>query len=248
MKREHLRTLEAIYAHPLQHGLRLARVEALLRELGAEVQEMPDQRLRIRLPSGQETWIRGGPGPHRADLDAEALLRLRQFLRDADISPDHPVAGERSPRGDQSRRLVLCLSHRATDVFRLEGDAIQHEVLRSHGLWGSDQNLTHRHERDQAGQKAPVDQDYLHRLCGLIAEADAVLLLGHGHGDSDLRQLLLHHLANHRRDLLPRIVGNETVDASALGEAGLVAIARRFFGNLPHRHLCVIPGQELPSA
>jgi len=244
VNRHHQRTLEALFAHPLQHGIRSSRVEALLRCLGAEVSELPDHRLRLRLPAGQETWIPSGPTPHQRELDAEAVMRLRQFLRQAGITPEQPHAEGPSPRGDQSLRLVLVLSHRHTDVFRLDGEAVEHAVLRPHGLWGGDQNLSHRHERDLAGQRAPLDHDYLARISAAMATADAVLLLGHGRGSSDMRQLLLHHLETHRRDLIDRIVAIETVDDSALSEAGLLALARLHFGNLPHRQPLATPGQE----
>lgn len=244
MNRHQQRTLEALFAHPLQHGIRSSRVEAMLRGLGAEVSELPDHRLRVRLPAGPETWIPAGPTPHHRHLDAEAVMRLRQFLRQAGISPDQPRAEGPSPRGDQSQRLVLLLSHRHTDAYRLEGDAVEHAVLRPHGLWGSDQNLSHRHERDLAGQRAPLDHDYLARISAAMRAADAVLLLGHGRGSSDLRQLLLRHLESHHRDLLDRIVAIETVDDSALAEAGVLALARLHFGNLPHRQPLAVPGQE----
>jgi hypothetical protein len=247
MKRHHQRTLEALFAHPLQHAIRVSKVEALLRVLGAEVDERPDHRLHIRMPGGQETMLHTGGGPHHPDLDGDAVLRLRQFLRDAGVNPEHPIADGPSPRGDQSHRLVLVLNHRHTDVYRLEGEEVEHAVLRPHGLWGTDQNLSHRHERDQAGQKAPVDNDYLTRITAAMAEADAVLLLGHGHGASDLRQVLLRHLERHRRDLLAHIVGIETVDESALSEAGLLSVARAHFGNLPHRHPVQTPGQALQT-
>jgi hypothetical protein len=244
VNRHHQRTLEALFAHPLQHGIRASHVEALLRSLGAHVSELPDHRLRVRLPAGPQTWIPAGPTPHHRQLDAEAVMRVRQFLQQSGISPDQPRAEGPSPRGDQSLRLVLLLSHRHTDAYRFEGDAVEHAVLRPHGLWGSDQNLTHRHERDQAGQKAPLDHDYLARITAAMADADTVLLLGHGRGSSDLRQLLLRYLETHRRDLIDRIVAVETVDDSALEEAGVLALARLHFGNLPHRHPLTIPGQE----
>ena len=78
-----------------------------------------------------------------------------------------------------------------------------------------------------------------------IAAADAVLLFGHGHGESDLRRQLLRHVETHRRDLLARIVAIETVDASALKPEGLLALARAHFGNLPRRHPVRNAGQEL---
>ncbi|MEI7666645.1 MAG: hypothetical protein WCI65_11425 [Synechococcaceae cyanobacterium ELA263] len=245
MKRHHLRTLQALYAHPLQHGVRVAKVEALFRSLGANVTELGDRRLRLQLPAGQETWIHAACGLRHPDLDADAVMRLRHLLQEAGVTPEHPEADAASPRGDQGRRLILHLDHRHTDVFLLEGEEVEHAVLRPHGIWGTDQNLSHRHDRDQAGQRAAIDHDYLARLAAAIAAADVVLLLGHGRGANDMRQLLLHHLENHHRDLLDRIVGIETLDDGGLSDEQLVAIAREHFGNLPHRRPVVAAGQAV---
>lgn len=245
LPRHHQRTLEALYAHPLQHGIRVSRVEALLRTLGAEVSESGDRRLQVQLPDGAQTWLAKGRGPVSPDLDAEAVLRLRRLLEAAGITPQTPEAGAASERGDVARRLVLHLSHHSTDAFRLEGDAVEHAELRPLGIWGSGENLTHRHDRDVAGQRAPRDNDYLARITAAIAEADAVLMLGHGSGESDMRLVLLHYLETHRRDLLERIVGIETLDDAGMSHAELLAVAREHFGNLPHRRPLVIPGQEV---
>jgi hypothetical protein len=244
LKRHHLRTLQALFAHPLQHGVRISKVEALLRALGAEVSELDSRRLRIRLPQGGETWLHTGCGLRSPDLDGEALMRLRHFLKDAGITPEHPEAEDPSPRGDQSLRLVLHLNHHQTDAYRLAGESVEHAVLQPHGIWGSEQNLTHRHDRDIAGQRAPRDADYLARITAAIADADAVLLLGHGTGESDMRQVLLRYLENHRRDLLARIVGVESLDDAGLSDAAILAIAREHFGNLPNRRPIVGPQQE----
>ena len=248
MNRPHQRTRAAIFAHPLRHGVRAAEVGALCEALGAEVVSDGDRRLRIRLPGGEETWIRIGEGLHHPDLDPDALLRVRHLLEAAGVGLDHPCADEPVARGDRSLRLVLHLSHHATEVFRLvpgqDGDAVEHTVLQPHGIWGSGENLTHRHDRDLAGQRAPLDRDYLDRITAAIATAEAVLLLGHGTGESDLRQVLLQHLQTHRPDLLDRIVAEVTVDGSALGPDGLLAVARRHFGNLPPRRTLVQPGLE----
>lgn len=209
MKRQHQRTLEALFSHPLAHGLRASKVEALLHALGAEVTPLNGHRLRIRLPGGQETWLELGEGVHHPDLDPEAVLRVRHLLQDAGVSPGHPEAEGPSARGDQSRRLVIHLDHHRTDTYLLEGDEVEHAVLTPHGLWGSGENLSHRHDRDIAGQKAPRDYDYLNRILQAMEGADAVLLLGHGTGESDMRQLLLSHVRRHRPDLLERLVGVE---------------------------------------
>lgn len=247
MKRHHLKTLQALFAHPLQHGVRSSRVEALFRSLGADVTPLDGRRLRIQMPSGAETWIHSGCGLRQPDLDGEAVMRVRHFLQEVGVSPDHPEADALSPRGDQSHRLVLVLTHHATDVFALEGDAVEHAVLRPHGLvWGSGQRLTHRHDRDIAGQRAPLDNAYLASIVEAMRSADAVLLVGHGTGESDMRQVLLTYLHNHHRDLLDRVVGVVTLSESHPSEEALVALAREHFGNLPHRRPVLVPGQPTP--
>jgi len=188
MKRQHRQTLQALYAHPLQHGLRCSLVEGMLLSLGAEVERLSDHRLQVRL------------------------------------------------------------DHRGADLWHLVGEAVEQAELEPHGLWGGDQNLSHRHERDIAGQCAPLDHAYLEGLSDAIAQADAVLLLGHGHGQADVRQLLVAHLRRHHPQLLQRIVGVVTVDDSALSEAELLALAREHFGNQPHRRPLATPGQERREA
>ncbi|MEB3265797.1 MAG: hypothetical protein VKN13_04205 [Cyanobacteriota bacterium] len=244
MHRQHLRTLEALFAHPLEHGVPSSRVEALFRSLGAEVTPIRGGRLRIRMPTGQDTWLHHGCGLRSPNLDGEAVLRLRHLLQTCGITPSHPEATPVSPRGDRSLRLVLHLSHHATEAWRFEQDDVRHERLVPHGLWGSGENLSHRHDRDIAGQRAPLDAAYLADIIAAMANAEAVLLLGHGQGESDMRQLLLHHLQRHRPDLIDRVVGVVRVDSAALSEAQILALARAHFGNLPHRRARLIPGQE----
>lgn len=244
MKRHHLKTLQALFAHPLQHGVRSSRVEALFRNLGAEVTTLDGRRLRVQMPSGSETWIHTGCGLGQPDLDSEAVMRVRHFLKEAGVTPDHPESDPPSPRGDQSHRLVLHLTHTHTDAFTLEGDAVEHAVLRPYGLWGSGENLSHRHDRDIAGQRAPLDTDYLARIAEVMVSADAVLLMGHGIGESDMRQVLLAYLHNHQPELLDSIVGVVTLAEAHPSDEAMVALAREHFGNLPHRRPILVPGQS----
>ena len=150
-------------------------------------------------------------------------------------------------RGDQATRLVIHLDHRGARLWRLEDGELDTAELRPHGLWSSHQRLSHRHDRDVAGQRAPLDFTYLNELSEAVLEADRVLLLGHGHGQSDLRQLLQEHLQQHHPEALDRI-DVVTVDDTACSDAELLSIAREHFGNQPHRRMLQIPGQELREA
>jgi hypothetical protein len=198
----------------------------------------------VRLPAGQVTCLHAAPSLHHPWLDEEGVLRLRRLLQQAGISPEHPEPAPPGPRGDQAMRLVVRLDHHGASLWRFEGEQMEASVLHPHGLWGGDQNLSHRHERDLAGQRAPLDHDYLERISNAIADADAVLLLGHGQGQADVRRLLVAHIRRHHRQLLERIAGVVTLDDTALSDAQLLALAREHFGNVPHRRPLVVPGQE----
>lgn len=248
MKRQHRQTLQALFAHPLQHGLRCSRVEALLLSFGARVEHLGDHRLQVTLPDGQRAVLRGATGLHHPWLDEEGVLRLRHLLKEAGITPEHPEAQEAGPRGDQAHRLVVRLDHRGASLWHLVGEQVEQAQLQPHGLWGGEQNLSHRHERDIAGQRAPLDHAYLEQVSSAMQEADAVLLLGHGHGQADVRQLLVDHLHRHHPTLLQRLVGVVRVDDSAMSEPELLALAREHFGNQPHRRPVVVPGQERREA
>ena len=241
----HQSTLDALYAHPLQHNIRWDHLVELWHELGGEIERLDQQRLRLRLPDGSESWMHHAAGRHHAVLHADDVLRVRHLLQQAGITPSHPVASPQASRGDQGRRLVIRLNHRKADVFWLLGDGVEHATLQPHGLWGSDQNLSHRHDRDVAGQRAPIDHDYLRRLALTLETADRVLLLSHGHGEASLLHTFLDYLRHHQPSLLSRISATELIDDSALTEGQLLAHAREHFGNLPHRRPLTIPGQPI---
>lgn len=230
------RTLQAIFAHPLQEGLKYADVELLVKALGGSA-VLEGRRLKVELPVAGQTWIQLKGHSQHKELDKQSTMLLRHFLEKAGVDPNIPTVIPKGVRGDQSNRLVLHLSHRSTDAYLLSGTEVEHAVLKAHGLWGEDQNLSHRHERDVAGQKAPTDYGYLQQLSAAIENADAVVLVGHGHGESDMRQHLLHYLEKHHPQLVEKIVDVTTAEGSRLHEGELLAIARRQFGNLPDRHL-----------
>ncbi len=234
---QHERTLKVLFAHPLPHGLSLREVQGLIEALGGAVTPLGDNRVQIRLQDGSQTWLHGIHAQGASELDAEAVMRLRHLLRAAGIAPGHPQApGPASARGDQARLLVLQLSHRRCDAYRLDGDSVAHSQLRSDGLWGTRQSTTHRKERDLPGQRAPIDSALLEQLSAQIASSDRVLLVGHGTGQSDVRQLLLAHLERRHPDLLDRIQAVLTVDDDQLTEARLLALAREHVGQVPRRH------------
>lgn len=258
MAHRHQRTLDALFAHPIRRNLPLQDVEALLRQLGADVQRLDEHRLQCRWEGGDCQVLHAAPGEGH-HLDGEGVLHLRQFLLQACRTPNHPLAGTDvlpsvaaprvapQPLADTPRRLVLQLDHHAARLWWLKDDGLDAARLEPHGVWSSGQRLIHRHDRDLAGQRAPLDFDYLNQLAAAVLEADRVLLLGHGHGRSDMRQLLRDHLSRHHPEALERL---ETLplDDAACSEAELLALARAHFGQPPARHRLRSPGLETKPA
>ena len=239
MNASNLRTLHAIFAHPLQHGIRIHDVEALFSSLGATVHPLEHHRFKINWSSGEFIWIDLGHHPSRTELDGDAVMTVRRFLESAGHTPQQPEAPISPLLGDHGTYLVLHLTHHSTEVFYSKGLGTENFTLKPFGLWSTHQRLHNRRERDLSGQKAPFDFDYLHLLVQAIQDSDAVLLLGHGHGESDMRQILLKYLANHHPGLLNRILDKTTQNAHTVTQAQLLAIAADHLGQHPRRHLPV---------
>ena len=103
MRKHHLRTLEALFAHPLQHGVRVSQVEALFRSLGAEVSERDELLARSR------QTLEG----LRAE-NARLLLQIDDLTRERD---DHARALATTQRAEEE--LARQLEAKDEDVMRL---------------------------------------------------------------------------------------------------------------------------------
>jgi hypothetical protein len=239
MKQQHADTLQALFQHPLQHDLRISDVEALLLHLEARVEHLSDHRLKVQLSAGETLVLHAAHGSRHAVLDEEGVLRMRRFLQQAGITPEQPDVPQPNPRGDQCKRLVIHVDHRGARLWWLRGEDVETAVLQPHGLWSSHQRLTHRHDRDVAGQRAPLNVDYIKQLSAAVLEADRVLLIGHGHGQSDVRQLLRHHITEQHPNAIER-VEIAMLDDTACSDNELLAHAKAHFGNQPRR-------QDMPS-
>ena len=100
-------------------------------------------------------FLRAASGPQRTHLDGEGILRLRHLLQKAGITPDHPdTITTQAARGYQARRLLIHLDHKGARLWWLEGEEVHRAELIPHGLWGCGQRLSHRHDRDIAGQSS----------------------------------------------------------------------------------------------
>ncbi|MCE2982753.1 MAG: type II toxin-antitoxin system HicA family toxin [Parachlamydia sp.] len=84
MNKKHQRTLQAIFAKPVQASVNWRDIESLLKALGADIQEVRGSRVRILLKEQEAVFHR--PHPQK-ETDKGALVSVRRFLENAGVKP-----------------------------------------------------------------------------------------------------------------------------------------------------------------
>ncbi len=82
LNRKHQKTLNAIFAKPVQSGIVWAEIEALLMALGAEMSEGNGSRVRIALNDRRAVFHR--PHPQK-ETDKGAVVSMKRFLMEAGV-------------------------------------------------------------------------------------------------------------------------------------------------------------------
>lgn len=84
MKRKHQRTLESLFARPASANIQWRDVEALLRELGAEVSEREGSRVAVVLFGEVRVFHRPHPSPN---TDKGAVTSIRKWMEQHGVEP-----------------------------------------------------------------------------------------------------------------------------------------------------------------
>lgn len=84
VRASHRKTLEAIFARPVRGGIRWMDIEALFRELGAEVSQREGSRVGVFLFGEVRVFHRPHPSP---DTDKGAVASVRKWLEANGVEP-----------------------------------------------------------------------------------------------------------------------------------------------------------------
>lgn len=84
VKRSHLRTLGAVFAHPTSANVAWKDIEALFKSLGAEVSEREGSRVAVVLLGEVRVFHRPHPSPH---TDKGAVVSVRKWLEQHGVMP-----------------------------------------------------------------------------------------------------------------------------------------------------------------
>ena len=83
MNHRHRKVLHAIFAHPISANIDFKAVEAVLRELGAEIEERSGARIAVTLKGHTALF-------HNAQhsIPKEEVVQIRRFLTDCGVAPE----------------------------------------------------------------------------------------------------------------------------------------------------------------
>lgn len=84
MKRKHIKTLKAIFAHPVSANIQWQDIESLFMELGAEISEREGSRIAVVLFGEVRVFHRPHPSPN---TDKGAVASIRNWLMQHGITP-----------------------------------------------------------------------------------------------------------------------------------------------------------------
>lgn len=82
MRKKHARTLNAVFADPIQLGILWRDIETMLEALGAEISERRGSRVCISLNGIDAVFHRPHP---RKETDKGAVGSMRRFLKEAGV-------------------------------------------------------------------------------------------------------------------------------------------------------------------
>jgi len=84
MNKRHQKTLNSIFAQPISGNIKWRDVEALLKNLGATLNERAGSRVAVSLEGRVAYFHRPHPSP---DMNKGAVRDLRKFLQSVRITP-----------------------------------------------------------------------------------------------------------------------------------------------------------------
>ncbi len=84
MKRKHQNTLQSIFSHPVNANIKWRDIEALFKNLGADIREREGSRVEVFLFNQVRVFHRPHPRP---DTDKGAIASIREWLKENGVSP-----------------------------------------------------------------------------------------------------------------------------------------------------------------
>ena len=222
----HLKTLEAVFRHPVAHNLEWMDVVTLMEKIGV-VQRRTDDKFAFDV-AGQHYVMHK---PHAKELTSSEVADLRHFLQRAGWSPAGPSAAT-AATAPAALSLLVAVDHHGASIYRIDAasaDAARLEI-RPYDPHHFLHHLTHKDQSREQGQRAPEEPAFYERIAEAVATAGRIVIVGHGTGKSNAASHLMEYLRTHRRETYLRVVREIEADLSAVTTPQLLQLAEQALG------------------
>jgi len=221
----HGRTLQAIFRHPLAHGLEWREVVALIDHIGRVEERSGDEFL---FSVGAEHQFMRRPH-HTKELGAPAVMALRHLLARAGWSASGaPKVGAAASSASPPALVAIIDSHEA-QIWRIDlsrkadGSEPKVDAYDPRRLLHHMVQKTHRLEH---GKTSADDRTFLDAIAEALATGGQLVVIGHGVGDSNMAEQATAYLRSHHGETYGRIVKEIVADLPGLTTAQLLDLGQ----------------------
>jgi hypothetical protein len=190
------RTLERIYQHPMAHNLELRDVMALFRTIGAAD---PQHNGQIRLRAGEEALTL--ERPHSKDMSTDEVILIRNLLDGAGWKPG--ASGKVEHKVPVATYMVIVINHAGAYIHLPGSEDAPHHLTHYVDTKDLDRNRE---------ETFPDDQHFFSSIADAVADADQIVVISHGSGQSNEGDHLLDWLNSHRKDVRARVTHDLVAD------------------------------------
>ena len=225
LSRSHRLTLDALFQHPMAHGLEWTDVVSLVGKIG-EIENHANGETCF-VVAGERKLFRK---PHTKDIPPTMLMDVRHMLTRAGWSPhaarsSKPIEGAMPP----SKDVLVVVEQVEARVYRLDAAAAEEsdQVIRSDLSTHRRHELAHKDQDHDGNVGWKADPGYYERIAQALHGRGAIVPAGHGHGHGNAVHNLEHYLQQRHATIASRLCPELEVDLSSLTDEQRRALGRK---------------------
>ncbi len=208
------RLMGRIFQHPMSHNLSWREVLELFHGIGS-VEHAHNGDVVLHLGADHQSFL----PPHDKDLGTEDIMALRHFLTRAGWT--HGAAPVRT-KDQTSSDLVIVIDHAEARIFPAgSADAAAPKELH---------HLKHYIDRSQndadRAETFPADTRYFDAIAAAVGTQGRIVVVGHGHGQSNEADHLMAYLSQHHGAVHSRVAREIVADLPHTSVSELLQLAR----------------------
>jgi hypothetical protein len=217
LRHDHQILLDSLTAGKLPRNLHWADVLDLIGQIGEVLPHGGDEFTFVVGPN-RELFRR----PHTSELDVEDASRLRKFLR---LNTAMAATGDVCA----TNRLVVVVDHHGAHIYKdlAQRTPEQMATVTPHDPFHFHHHLIHRKEAHYRGERVPEESAFYEEIAKHLADAQEIVLIGHGTGKSNAVGYFAEFLKQHHFEIFQKVTATEIADLSALTDPEIEALAKK---------------------